>query len=63
MQSVSAFLPDCVPSTVQLLSRSGDTIDPHSHARMGGGGRFLRTRGWLIIKWLAFADMMASLGE
>ncbi|KAK8400866.1 hypothetical protein O3P69_002553 [Scylla paramamosain] len=45
-----------------LLSRSGDTIDPHSHARMGGGGRFLRTRGWLIIKWLAFADMMASLG-
>ncbi|KAG0728021.1 G-protein coupled receptor 143 [Chionoecetes opilio] len=44
----------------QLLSRSGGTMEPLGHAR--GGGRFLRTRGWLIIKWLAFADMMASFG-
>ena len=60
-----SFLPSFRPSP-QLLSRSGDTIDPHSHAQGGGGGgggRFLRTRGWLIIKWLAFADMMASLGK
>lgn len=58
----------------QLLSRSGDNIANHNVGRSstsissvgsagrGANGRFLRTRGWLIIKWLAFADMLASLG-
>ncbi|XP_037779678.1 uncharacterized protein LOC119576146 [Penaeus monodon] len=33
-----------------------------SNGANGRGGRFFKTRGRLIIRWLAFADLLASFG-
>ncbi|KAK7068804.1 hypothetical protein SK128_003852 [Halocaridina rubra] len=54
--SIFASLFGIAGATYQILPRTS------GNGTVSRGGRFFRTRGRVIIKWLAAADLMASLG-